>query len=209
MIPIKFRCLTRMNRTPIDTRSSGSRTARSSLGLKGDRSILSSHSQIFHRLFGLPDLYHGEIMMGCPVIYLRDSSSQFIHVDDALPAITSPSRGDRGRSATNHSALLVPRSYSCDCYCFDFILCLSTKYPNRNWRQSAIDKPKPRFPSTLESFDDPTRALAHEHRMDVVEVIHLAHDTECFEILPCVLYYCTCPPMSTIHQDGGLHLLLW
>ncbi|KAH7930225.1 hypothetical protein BV22DRAFT_82738 [Leucogyrophana mollusca] len=44
------------------------------------RSTLSSHSQIPRRPFDHPNSYDGEIMMGCPVIYLQDSSARFIHL---------------------------------------------------------------------------------------------------------------------------------
>ncbi|KAH7917345.1 hypothetical protein BV22DRAFT_1026524 [Leucogyrophana mollusca] len=96
------------------------------------RSILSSRSQIFRRLFDLPDPYRGETMMGCPVIYLQDSSAQFIHL---LLTFYQP---------------FYCRDFSHSFDLISAILRLSTKYHIRNLRQRAFHKVKLGFPSTLE-----------------------------------------------------------
>ncbi|KAH7918902.1 hypothetical protein BV22DRAFT_1134239 [Leucogyrophana mollusca] len=103
-------------------------------------SVLSSHSQIFCRLFDLPNPYHGEIMTGCPVIYSQDSSAQFVRL---LMTLYRP---------------FYPRDPSFSFDLISAILRLSTKYRTRNLRQSAVNTLKLGFPSTLESFEDPKHA---------------------------------------------------
>ncbi|KAH7925368.1 hypothetical protein BV22DRAFT_1129038 [Leucogyrophana mollusca] len=151
------------------------------------RPILSSHSQTFRRFFGLPDLYHGEIMMGCPVIYLQGNSAHFIHL---LMTLYQP---------------FYFRGFS---YSFDLvstILHLGTKYASETCAKRHR-QPQAWLSLTLESFDDPTHALlARDHGWDNVIKV----DTECFEILPRALYSCTRLPTSMILQGDGLRSLSW
>lgn len=96
-------------------------------------------------------------------------------------------------------------------YLFDYmssILRLSTKYNMSRLRQYAVDKLKQAFPSTLAQFDDPSlRDARTTGEENVFAAIVLARETNCPELLPCALYYCSRLPVDDIVNGDGVHAL--
>jgi len=144
-------------------------------GFRIYRGVLAAHSPIFGDMFTMSQPTDAELLDGCPVVRISDSSHDF----RAFLSVLFNFNND----------------YSKHDHCIDFSLLaaitrLAHKYQVKDLLKDAVNRLERLFPITYEDFMETFRDVRFDRGRHAIEAVNLARLIGDDFILPSILYHC-------------------